>query len=369
MDGDFKTFEIHGNGSVQVEKGRQLLMRLRPSLREELADCPGLSDKMALQSKARSKGKRPAQTLVSPAKPSKILRLSPASSTSSNLEPAGRTNLSLSSYQDPPATSPSPSPFPDLDALITQSGLSLSESAPGQSKKLSDTSLASPARKCWPNDFFVCEVADGLQKLKEMKDVKPKSNLTSNFRSVFGLEYHKTTYSKYKAVLDHDNDTVQNVIKDYISKGKTGSALWPMFWKEVKDNLIGAGKKKSSKQQRQHDSSSDSDDFVVTDHNSVVESGVEDSDTEFDDERLSSKAGTNNILAVKQEVEVDIDLTLPDDMDGNGTQEFKEEIEDGVDLLGMNSGASSSGDASETLDLDGFRVTRNGDQVIYELLD
>ena len=74
IDGDFKSFRFQGMGSITVEKGRQVLICLRPSLRDELTDCPGITEYLEKQPKARSKGKRSADSLVSPIK-SKISRL------------------------------------------------------------------------------------------------------------------------------------------------------------------------------------------------------------------------------------------------------------------------------------------------------
>ena len=51
IDGNFKSFQFHGDGSITVEKGRPVLIRLRPTLRDELTDCPGLAEYLEKQPK------------------------------------------------------------------------------------------------------------------------------------------------------------------------------------------------------------------------------------------------------------------------------------------------------------------------------
>ena len=60
IDGDFKSFWFQGMGSIAVEKGRPVLIHLRPTLRDELTDCPGITEYLEKQPKAQSKGKRSA---------------------------------------------------------------------------------------------------------------------------------------------------------------------------------------------------------------------------------------------------------------------------------------------------------------------
>jgi len=76
VEGTFKTFRIQTSSSITVEKGRSVLLCLQPSLREELTDCPGLEMYISKQPKARAKGKRAAESLVSPAKSHKMPRQS-----------------------------------------------------------------------------------------------------------------------------------------------------------------------------------------------------------------------------------------------------------------------------------------------------
>lgn len=72
VDGVWKSFQIQKHNSIQVEKGREVLIRLRPNLCEGLVDCPGLKQRIAKQGTARTgSSKRPADALISPHKPAK----------------------------------------------------------------------------------------------------------------------------------------------------------------------------------------------------------------------------------------------------------------------------------------------------------
>ena len=56
---------------LTVEKGQRVLLKIRPSLRKTLGDCPGIEEELEMQPKYRSVGiKRPAEELVSPARKS-----------------------------------------------------------------------------------------------------------------------------------------------------------------------------------------------------------------------------------------------------------------------------------------------------------
>ena len=69
IDGNFKSFRFHGDGSITVEKGQPVLIHLRPTLRDELTDCPGLAEYLEKQPKGQSKLKCSTDALISPIKP------------------------------------------------------------------------------------------------------------------------------------------------------------------------------------------------------------------------------------------------------------------------------------------------------------
>lgn len=264
VEGDFKSFPIQGTGSVEVERGRPLLMQLRPNLREPLTDCPGISEYTELQPKFCSNGKRAAQTVISPIKPAKAQCM-----TEPSAKPSQQYRLpSFSVSPDPPT-------FFNLLGQSRDSGIpssTLPESQVGPSAD-SDSNLtvararagnrivAHPVRRYWPNDFYVCEVAEGLQKLKVLKDSDPKSNLTTNFKTVFGLDYHKTTFNKYKNIMEPKGEFKQNLIEEYIAKGQVEDARWPAFARAEKNCPFGISKEKKARRATTRSLSSDDDNF------------------------------------------------------------------------------------------------------------
>jgi hypothetical protein len=94
----------------------------------------------------------------------------------------------------------------------------------------------------WPHDFYVSEIADGLDQLKAMKDANKKSNLVMNFQEVFGLPYHKTTFAKYKGWMESDDKVIQDIIEAFVSEGAVDDSLWLAFADAVKDRIAVLGK-------------------------------------------------------------------------------------------------------------------------------
>lgn len=167
VEGTFKCFQIQTKSSITVEKGWPVLIRLRPNLREELTDCPGLDDHVEKQSKGCSKGKWPAEMLISPLKNTKVPRHSLNSDTS-------QSHQVMQLYQ----CSPSP-PLPDLSEPFSHSdtgpsAAAMQKSGPFKSTKTqSKPNMKGKAKRTidrWPNDFYVSEIADSLHELKVMKD-------------------------------------------------------------------------------------------------------------------------------------------------------------------------------------------------------
>ena len=232
IDGTFMSFRFHGDGSITVEKGRPVLIRLRPTLRDELTDCPGLAEYLEKQPKGRSKRKRSADALVSPIKPK-----------------TARLNLGSNALQSNQLIQiPSQSPTPELlDINLSLSSHSLSgtsmatssRSAPSRPPQSTAMSKGKQKRTIsrWPHDFYVSEIVNGLDQLKAMKDANKKSNLVTNFQEVFGLPYHKTTFAKYKGWIESDDEIIQDIIEAFVSEGAVDDSLWPMFADAVKDRI------------------------------------------------------------------------------------------------------------------------------------
>jgi hypothetical protein len=68
-----------------------------------------------------------------------------------------------------------------------------------------------------------------------MKDANKKSNIVTNFQEVFGLPYHKTTFSKYKGWMESDDEIIEDIIEAFVSEGAVDNSLWPVFADAVKD--------------------------------------------------------------------------------------------------------------------------------------
>jgi hypothetical protein len=207
------------------------------------------------QPKARSKGKRSADSLVSPIK-SKISRLDietdPDAPRSNRLillpsqsltpDPSDNNSLFLSSVStagvlpgQSPLLRPSKSFLPSVFTTGTAT-VSSSLSAPLRPVKSHAKSKGKEKRTIshWPHDFYVTEITDGLHKLKSMKDANKRSSLVANFEEVFGLPYHKTTFAKYRGLMDSDDNVIQDIIVAYISEGTEGNGLWPAFAEAIK---------------------------------------------------------------------------------------------------------------------------------------
>ena len=251
-----------------MEKGRPVLIRLRPTLRDELTDCPGLAEYLEKQPKGRSKLKRSADVLVSPIKP-KMARLDLQSDASQS-----------SQLIQIPSQSPTPEPFNINLSLSSRSisGTSVTTSSlsalsrPAKSKAKS-TGKDKRTISRWPHDFYVSEITDGLDRLKAMKDANKKSNLVMNFQEVFGLPYHKTTFAKYKGWMESDDEVIQDIIEAFVSEGAVDDCLWLAFADAVKDRIAVLGKEDA--RENQMDTGDILDDVDMDDAKST--SGSEDS--------------------------------------------------------------------------------------------
>jgi hypothetical protein len=102
----------------------------------------------------------------------------------------------------------------------------------------------------WPTDFYISEIVDGLHQLKEMKDANKRSTLVDNFHTVFGLKYHKTSFSKYKGLMDTNDTILQDTIEDFVSRGAAADALWPKFMEAIKDRVAVLAKEKDKPHHR-----------------------------------------------------------------------------------------------------------------------
>lgn len=297
VDGAFKTFRATSSSVVNVEKGRSVIIKLRPSflLGLDASQCPGLDEFVEKQSRGRSKRRHSPDPVVSPAKRHCPSNLSP---------PPVEQHKS-----QPPLPPKPPRPDPIGDLLKESQDLESNASATSRSSNTrSVTELSSKAKgkkperqihSKWPTDYYVCEVRDGLKRLKALKDHDRKSRLDVNFPVVFdNLRYSKTTFSKWNRVFDAaiDDATLRDVVEQFIKMGKVKDALWPKFAKALVDAGIDADKAKpldrpKSRTLRARPSRTTSDESDAAssperededpDDNNVIDISNEDDDTDW----------------------------------------------------------------------------------------
>jgi len=144
----------------------------------------------------------------------------------------------------PFSESPDPPKGPTASRSFTASLAVLKKSAHSKSRTAISKGKAKRTIKYWPADFYVSEIVNGLHQLKAMKDTNKRSNLVINFYAVFHLKYHKTTYAKYKGLMETDDEILQDIIEDFVSRGEVEDALWPVFVETIKDRvaILEAGK-------------------------------------------------------------------------------------------------------------------------------
>jgi hypothetical protein len=181
----------------------------------------------------------------------------------------------------------------------------------------------------WPHDFYVSEIANGLDRLKAMKDANKKSNLVTNFREVFGLPYHKTTFAKYKGWMESDDEIIQDIIEAFVSEGAVDDSLWPAFADAVEDRIAVLEKEEDEENKMDiledvdmddakstsGSDSSDGSDFSHT-HFDGDETGSDDAITTrcpYCDERLPSTP-TQQLMDMRTALET---KSVPDPLPGN----------------------------------------------------
>ncbi|KAF7969422.1 hypothetical protein HWV62_27365 [Athelia sp. TMB] len=218
MDGTFKTFRTGAGGITTVERGRQLLIRLRRSALEELpiARCPGIDSLITRQSKGRSRGSKRAADAQS------------------------NVHFTMSSSPDiefPEPSEPLPASHPPASLKRSQKNLPVSTQSKykGKGRK----------HRQWPDNFYVCEVVDGLREVKEMKDRNKKSKLEDNFKAVFGVPYKKTSEWKYRGWIDSDDKVLQDIIAGFVAQGSNDGALWTKFKEASEQHRAVLEKKKA----------------------------------------------------------------------------------------------------------------------------
>lgn len=231
-DGTWVT--ITADTVMQVNTEYNVLLRLRPSLREPLEDCLGLEDMVSSQLPQRT-SKRPGTTLVSP--PTKIRRTQDASSASASSHARAETQTMPSSSDGSHRSSPvleitSPRPVRSLPR-----GKPFPLDAHGD--RASTPSIVGSQRSDWPSQFTVDAIIKGFAEMNQMAD-KGWTEKTA-FPKVFKREYKKATVTSTKKVLRQASERIRK---------KYASTKWSTFAHAVKKG--------------DSDSSDDFDSFIDT---------------------------------------------------------------------------------------------------------
>ena len=242
----------------------RLLFRARKSLLEGLSDneCRGLDHELRIQhqhfsSAPATHSQSPAQDSSSP--PSKPMKR-PAPEGAA--EPAPKhfrtpstgfvhsgthtptfatsmpTQPSLSAQMNPTPASPDlQSPYLQRDdAMQTTTDDALvgsTQSQPSAAGATSNGSASSPPGapgKRWPNDYAVCEIAQGFQQMDKLTAATPSLTQRAAFERVFGCRYVKSTVCRHRGVWKRADSGLKDA---FVRMGPTESALWGEFVKKT----------------------------------------------------------------------------------------------------------------------------------------
>ena len=208
--GAWKTIDI--KYVIEVERGRSVLIKIRPSITEALTDCPGLDDELRLQPKRQLGNKRMAEALISPLKKA---HRSPSTADVTAIRDTIQPTPPSLSYSPFPLSSPTPPvpfiprPFPlPPPATANQIG----------------------SRK-YPRDWSISEYVNGWERIAEMLRTNSKLAEKDVFPVIFGTRYSKTTVWKYKRIW---KNAPEDVKAKFIRLGDIQEARWGKFEDAIK---------------------------------------------------------------------------------------------------------------------------------------
>ena len=264
---------------IVVEKDQRVLLRIRPSLRHTLEDCPGLDHELGLQPKRRSgQTKRIAEhVLVSPLKKTPRLQSGSSESITSSQassndvggpSPSCRLQLDTDnadtiSCADKPAKLASPRPahrsHSQIQSRFIKSHLHEQVQHPG-SRSNSKAMLCSRKQKKWPKDFFVSEIDEGFQAMEKMMTVRNGKTLEEAFSVAFpGIKFGKTSEWKYRKIWMEADSDLKNA---FIDLGQSSKALFQHFLNVLDDPRQWPVSKNERGQSESHSSSTSCSSFA-----------------------------------------------------------------------------------------------------------
>lgn len=280
----------------QVHSEQRLLFRMRKSLLEGLKDleCVGLENEIRMQPHGlgpgpglgMQNGNGLQQVLASPQR--SLKRQMPDSATTDASPPAAKQfrtaaasatagvggpfagmnqqtgNVAATtpqSYQSP-GTTHSPMPNPHLHQSLSpgmhpsspfaRSAGALSQSVDQQQQQSIGNAMAidnspplQPGSKRWPNDYHVCEIASGLDRVDELVSQTPSVTQKAAFERVFGCRYVKSTVCRHRSVWKRADVGLREQFK---RMGTVDRALWGEFVKKTGFQREGQKNNKSQSQ-------------------------------------------------------------------------------------------------------------------------
>ncbi|KAJ7210574.1 hypothetical protein B0H12DRAFT_1225043 [Mycena haematopus] len=216
-NGSWKIIDIHT--VLSVEKGRSTLLKLRPSLLEELSldDCPGLAERLLRQPRIVGL-KRAGQPLdvVSPVKK--------AAKTSESHLAAAAAVAAVAVAPSPVVVDNNtalPPPGAVAEFLLPPPTATTSSAVPPAQRPTQKAKSAKRVQREWILDCPLSVWADGWVQISRIMDSDKLATQASAFPLVFGHPYVKATVIKYKNKFKN----LSSAIRDrYIAMGNIPSA-------------------------------------------------------------------------------------------------------------------------------------------------
>ena len=222
-----------------VSSEQRLLYRSRKSLLEGMMDrdCPSLELELKLQGPIMQQSSR-KRTLPetgssdSSGHPNKQLKVShvpfPSDAGPAHMFPPNMP--SSSQGNNVPRSSPtlnqaSPDMLPASPYITHDQALPHSPESNGH-----NYTAAHPPAKRLPNDYAVCEIAAGLNKMDELVSQTPSLTQKAAFERVFGCRYVKSTVCRHRGVWRKADKALRD---SFERMGQTEHALWGEFVKRT----------------------------------------------------------------------------------------------------------------------------------------
>lgn len=266
------------NQPRSVSRDQRLLYRIRKSLFEGLSDrdCPGLESEIRMQQQQSTSIQNSVQIMSPPQK--SLKRPMPDSSTDVSAPAAKHFRPSMSSpfvmgqngvpaqafvqgvsAQAGPSGSPlnthghqslSPGMHPTSPFLRQDSAVMAQPADQAMNETLlNDGSSLHPQAKRWPNDYAVCEISLGFDKMDELIAHSPSTTQKAAFEAIFGCRYVKSTVCRHRGVWRRAD---KNLKESFKRMGTDERALWGEFVKKTDFRREGQ-KPKSQQQDREED--------------------------------------------------------------------------------------------------------------------